>query len=104
MDLPGGQDNLAQVGPALASSDAAVLCVSADPNDAVLAAPYLRILEESEIPFFLFINKIDAAADRVADIVAAIQPYCRHTAVLRQIPIREGSKVVGAVDLISERA
>ncbi|NNE79209.1 MAG: elongation factor G [Silicimonas sp.] len=104
LDIPGGQDNLAQVGPALASSDAAVLCVPADSNDAVLSSPYLRVLEESGIPTFVFINKIDAAQDRVAGIVAAIQPYCRHAIVLRQVPIRKDGNVVGAVDLISERA
>lgn len=103
LDVPGGQDNLAQIGPVLAASDAAVLCTPADQDAAVLLSPYLRIVEASEVPFFLFINKIDSAADRVADIVAAIQPYCRHAVTLRQIPVRDGSKVVGAVDLISER-
>ncbi|MBT8458426.1 MAG: elongation factor G [Boseongicola sp.] len=104
LDIPGGQDNLAQVGPALASSDAAVLCVAADSNAAVLSSPYLRMLEASGIPTFLFINKVDAVANRVADIVASIQPYCRHAIVLRQVPIREDGTIVGAVDLISERA
>ncbi len=104
LDVPGGHDNLAQVGPVLAASDAAVLCVPAEADAAVLAAPYLRILEETGLPTFLFINKVDAATDRVADIVAALQPYCRHGIVLRQVPMRSGGAIVGAIDLISERA
>ena len=44
---------------ALMVSDAAVLCVSADEDAAVLAAPYLRLLEESGVPTFVFLNRVD---------------------------------------------
>ena len=47
---------------------------------------------------------MDVATDRVSDIAAALQAYCSHAIILRQVPIRDGSNVVGAVDLISERA
>ena len=104
LDIPGGHDNLAQVGPALAACDAAVLCVPAEAEAAVLSAPYLRILEATGMPTFLFINRIDTAVDRIADIVAALQPYCRHGIVLRQVPMRSGGEIVGAIDLVSERA
>lgn len=104
LDVPGGHDSFAQVGPVLAACDAAVLCVPADPEAAVLAAPYMRVLEESGIPTFLFINKIDSATSRVAEIVAALQPYCSHGIVLRQVPMRTDGEVTGAIDLISERA
>ena len=104
LEVPGGADTLALAGPALAMSDAAVLCVPADEDAAVLAAPYLRLIEEAGVPCDLFINRIDSATGRVRDIVAALQVYCRHHIVLRQIPMREGTQIVGAVDLISERA
>ncbi|UWQ58681.1 elongation factor G [Leisingera caerulea] len=104
IDIAGGADNLAQAGPALAASDAAVLCVPADAGAAVLSAPYLRKLEEAGIPAFIFVNRMDQATDRVAEIVAALQAYCSHNIILRQVPIREDGQVVGAVDLISERA
>ena len=55
-------------------------------------------------PCFLFLNKIDASADRVRDTVAALQTYSGHNIVLRQVPIREDGAVTGSVDLISERA
>ena len=104
IDIAGGAENLAQAGPALAASDAAVLCVPADAEAAVLAAPFLRTLEEAGIPVILFINRIDQARGRVADIVAALQTYANHSIILRQVPFREKGKIVGAVDLISERA
>ena len=104
LDVPGGQDSFSAAGPVLAACDAAVLCVPAETEAAVLSAAYLRLLEESGIPTFLFINRIDAATDRIADIVAALQPYCAHTIVLRQVPMRKDGSIVGAIDLISERA
>ena len=104
IEVPGGHDAFAQVGPVLATCDAAVLCVAAQADAAVLAAPYLRLLERSGLPVFLFINKIDVAAERVSEIVASLQQYCGHGIVLRQVPIRDGDEITGAVDLISERA
>ncbi|MCA0042256.1 elongation factor G [Celeribacter litoreus] len=104
LECAGGSDALAQVGTALAASDAAVLCVPADPDAAVLAAPYLRLLEASGLPTMIFLNKMDAAQGRTAEIAAALQTYSAHGIVLREIPIREGDEITGVVDLISERA
>ncbi|NOD78400.1 MULTISPECIES: elongation factor G [unclassified Ruegeria] len=104
IDVDGGGDALAYVGPAMAISDAAVVVVPPDPNAAVLCAPYLRLVEEAGIPCFLFINRMDNPNGRIRDIIAALQTYCTHHIALRQVPIREGDTIIGAVDLISERA
>ncbi|MEM9125565.1 MAG: elongation factor G, partial [Pseudomonadota bacterium] len=104
IDVDGGGDALAYVGPAMAISDAAVVVVPPDPDAAVLCAPYLRLVEEAGIPCFLFINRMDNPNGRIRDIIAALQTYCTHHIALRQVPIREGDTIIGAVDLISERA
>ncbi|MCU0912661.1 MAG: GTP-binding protein, partial [Rhodobacteraceae bacterium] len=104
MELAGGPDWAGMAGPILTAADAAVLVVPPDPGAAVLAAPYLRALEAAGTPTLIFVNKMDAAEARVRDIVAALQAYTGHVLALRQVPIREGGRVVGAVDLISERA
>ncbi len=103
IEIAGGAHNLAHLGPALAASDAAVLVVPAEAADAVLAAPYLRLLEAAGMPTFVFVNKVDAAANRLSEVVAALQVYSPHAITLRQIPVSEGGRIVGAVDLISER-
>ncbi len=104
IDVDGGGDALAYVGPAMAISDAAVVVVPPDPDAAVLCAPYLRLVEEAGIPCFLFINRMDSPNGRVRDIISSLQTYCTHHITLRQVPIRDGDQVIGAVDLISERA
>ena len=89
---------------ALLVADIAVICVSPNPDHAVLAAPFIRLAEQAKVPAVLFINRVDEARAPARDIVAALQGYSRHPLVLRQMPIRDGGRIVGAVDLVSERA
>ena len=104
IDIAGGAENLGAAGAALAASDIAVICVPADAESAVLAAPFLRKVEEAGIPCIIFINRIDSSQSRISEIVSALQAYSRHHIVLREVPIREGNSIVGFVDLVSERA
>ncbi len=104
LDVAGGPEFARMGGAALLAADAAVLCVSPDPDEAVLAAPWLRVIEAASVPCFIFVNRMDTPKGRVRDIVSALQAYSSHPIVLRQIPIRENGEIVGAIDLISERA
>lgn len=104
IDLAGGPEYARMAGLALMASDMAVLVLNPDPDEAVLAAPWLRAIEASGAPSMIFINRMDAPKGRIRDVVGALQSYSSHPIVLRQIPIREGGQIVGAVDLISERA
>lgn len=104
IDTSGNPEFARVSGASLLAADLAVLCVSPDPEEAVLASPYLRAIEAAGTPCLIFVNRMDVPKGRVRDIVSALQAYTNHVIVLRQIPLREGGKVVGAVDLISERA
>lgn len=104
IDTPGSIELLHVASDALLAADAAVICVSPDPAAAILASPYLHAVEAAGTPAILFINRIDEATGRVRDIVAALQDYAVHPIILRQIPIRSGGEIRGAVDLVSERA
>lgn len=104
LDTPGSGEALVHAQHALLASDACILCVSSAPDEAVLAAPYLRVVEASGTPCILFVNRMDEPRGRLRDVIASLQTYATHTLLLRQIPIREGDKVVGSCDLISERA
>ncbi|CAN7513087.1 elongation factor G [Rhizobium sp. LjRoot258] len=104
VDTPGANEALALAQDALLVSDACILCISPTPDDAVLAAPYLRAIEASGTPCVVFINRMDEPRGRLRDVIAALQTYSNHPLVLRQVPIREGDTIVGSCDLISERA
>jgi elongation factor G len=104
VDTPGANEALTQAQDALLVSDACVLCVSPVPEEAVLAAPYLKAIEASATPCIIFVNRMDEPRGRLRDVIASLQDYCNHALILRQVPIREGDKIVGSCDLISERA
>lgn len=104
IDCPGSIEFLQDSVDALLVADAAVIVVPPDPEAAALSAPYLRAAEAAGTPTFLFVNRIDEARGRVRDIVSGLQAFAHHVIVLRQIPIREGERIVGAIDLVSERA
>ncbi len=104
LDCPGSLEFLQQATDAMLAADAAVIVASPQPEHAVLAAPYIRLAESAGVPAFILINRIDEAQAPARDIVAALQSYSAHSVVLRQIPIRESGRIIGAVDLVSERA
>jgi len=82
----------------------AVVVVDPDPARAPLAAPALRALDELGIPHLIFVNRIDQAHGRVRDLLSALQPMSVSPLIARQIPIWDGEKVSGFVDLALERA
>jgi elongation factor G len=104
IDCPGVIEAITHTQNALLACDVAVVCVSPDPDEVVLAAPFLRMVEAAGTPCVIFINRMDEPRGRVRDIVAGLQDYTKHVILLRQVPIHDGDKITGVVDLISERA
>ena len=104
VDVPGSIGFAADGARALAIADVAIVIVDPDPARAPLAAPALRALDELGIPHLIFVNRIDHAHGRVRDLLSALQPMSVSPIIARQIPIWDGEKVSGFVDLALERA
>jgi elongation factor G len=104
LDCPGSIEFGHAAACALAVADIAVIVVEPDPARAAMAAPCFRLAEELDIPALLFINKLDSLTAGPRDLVEALQAHSRRRLLLRQVPWREGERIVGYVDLISERA
>jgi elongation factor G len=104
IDAPGSIEALHVAKAALLAADVAVICVAPEPEAAPLAAPYIHAVEAAGTPTLLFVNRIDEGRAPLREVAAALQDYARHPIILRQIPIRDGERVTGAVDLVSERA
>jgi len=104
LDCPGAVEFQQHSLDALLVADAAIIVLSPNPDHAVLAAPYIRLAEASGVPHFFFVNRMDEARSRLRDVIAAVQSYSTEPIALRQTPIRDGDTIIGAVDLISERA
>ncbi len=104
LDLPGSIGFAADGAHAVAVADLAIIVVDPDPARAALAAPALRLLDEQGMPHLIFVNRVDQARGRVRDLMTALQPMSVSPLIARQIPIRDGEKVTGFVDLALERA
>ncbi|HSV28971.1 MAG TPA: elongation factor G [Candidatus Omnitrophota bacterium] len=104
VDCPGSVEFQQDAYNALMAVDAALVVCEPDPARAVMVAPLLKFLDERKIPHLLFVNKMDAGDVRLKETLEALQAVSDRPLVLREIPIREGDKVVGFVDLVSERA
>ncbi|WP_142847503.1 elongation factor G [Telmatospirillum sp. J64-1] len=104
IDCPGSVEFLQDSYNVLRVVDAAVVVVEPDPARAVMVAPFLKFLDDHKIPHFLFLNKMDDSKARLRETLEALQAVSERPLVLREIPMLEGDKVVGHVDLVSERA
>ena len=104
LDCPGSIEFAQETRNALMAVDAAVVVCEPAVDKALTLAPILRFLDQHSIPHMLFINKMDNASHRAADVLAALQAVSERPLVLRQVPIRDGDAITGYVDLVSERA
>ena len=104
LDIPGSIGFAADGAHAVAVADLAIIVVDPDPARAALAAPALRLLDEQGMPHLIFVNRVDQARGRVRDLMTALQPMSVSPLIARQIPLRDGEKVTGFVDLALERA
>jgi len=105
IDVPGAAGFAADGLGALQSADMALVVIDPAPERAALAGPILRQLDAIGLPHAIFVNKIEhARAGAVRELIAELQPMSGEPLALRQIPIREGDKVTGYVDLALERA
>ncbi|WOJ90404.1 elongation factor G [Methylocapsa polymorpha] len=104
LDCPGSVEFGFETASALTAVDLAVIVCEPAAERASSLPLLMRALEESGLPHFIFVNKIDMLATPVHDMVAALQAHSKRPLLLRQIPIREDDAVIGFVDVVAERA
>lgn len=104
LDAPGSVGFAADASLALAAADLAVVVIDPEADRAHLAEPALRQLEALGLPHLIFVNKIESARGSIRGLLQALQPLSSAPLIARQIPIREGEKVTGFVDIALERA
>ncbi|MEX2644220.1 MAG: elongation factor G [Acetobacterales bacterium] len=104
LDCPGSIELAQEALNALMVADIAVVVAEPFAEKAVTLTPLLKFLADHDIPHVVYINKMDEATESVADILEALQAVSPRPLALREVPIRDGERVTGFVDLASERA
>jgi len=104
IDCPGSAGFAADGAMGVAVADIAIVVVDPDPDRALLSEPILRQLDAMGLPHVIFVNKVDQARGSIRTLLEALQPLSATPLIARQIPIRDGEKISGFVDLALERA
>ena len=104
LDCSGSVESASAEAAALAVVDLAVVVCEPAPSGALAVAPVLRTLDQAGQPHIIFINEINMLEGGVRETLASLQAYSRRRLVLRQVPLREGGRVTGYADVVSERA
>ena len=104
LDCPGSIEFLSDTLHVLPGIDAAVVVCEPEAVKIQMLQPYLKRLDDLNIPHFLFINKIDKASGAVRDLLGLLQDVSTKPLLMRQVPIVDGGHVKGFVDLALERA
>jgi elongation factor G len=104
LDCPGSIEFLQESLNLFPGVDAAVVVCEPEAAKVQMLKPYLKRLQDLNIPHFLFVNKIDKAGGSLRELLTHLQEASDKPLLLRQIPIWEKEVVAGFVDLALERA
>src|SRR5262249_36854413 len=104
LDCPGSVEFVHDMRAVLPAIDAAIVVCEADDRKVAQLQLILRELEDSKIPRFLFLNKIDKTDKDMRESLKLLQPASRVPLLLRQIPIFKNEIITGFIDLALERA
>ena len=104
IDCPGSSEFINEFLQAARISDLCIVVIEPIKEKILPLVPYFFYLNKMKIPHVLFINKVDNLNFDIKELLGTIQEYSLLPLVIRQIPIREEDKIIGAADVIHERA
>ena len=104
IDCPGSVELMQAAYDAMSAADIVIVVAEPNPDRAASLGPYFKFLDDRNIPHVLFVNRIEDSSVRVRDLLQGLQSQSTRPLVLRQAPIRDKDQIIGAVDLVSERA
>ena len=104
IDCPGSSEFINEFLQAARISDLCIVVIEPIKEKILSLVPYFFYLNKMNVPHILFINKVDNLNFDIKELLGTIQEYSPNPLVIRQIPIREGDKIIGAADVIHERA
>ena len=104
IDCPGSSEFINEFLQAARISDLCIVVIEPIKEKILTLVPYFFYLNKMKIPHVLFINKVDNLNFDIKELLGTIQEYSPLPLVIRQIPIREEDKIIGAADVIHERA
>ncbi|MGQ9476903.1 MAG: elongation factor G [Candidatus Bipolaricaulia bacterium] len=104
LDTPGFLEFIEEVYKGLGVAETALLVVNAEKGIEVQTEKAWELIEEFNRPALCFINKLDLENANFAKVLEELRAKLSARFAPLQLPILEGNKPVGAVDLLEKRA
>lgn len=104
IDTPGDFDFLGEVVQALRVADCGIVVIEAKDGVTVGAEKAVRFLQKRDIPFAIFVNKLeDPSADFQKTMVDIRNHFGRDCTVM-MLPYKEGNSYAGYVDILNRKS
>ena len=104
LDTPGYFDFVGEVQEAVRVSDAAVIVLSGKSGLTVGAEKAWKYCEERKLPRLIFINKVDDERVNYQAVLQQLKDKYGKRIAPFQLPIREGEKITGFVNIVEQEA
>ncbi|MGB6167471.1 MAG: elongation factor G [Geitlerinemataceae cyanobacterium] len=112
LDCPGSVEFAQETYNALMGVGAAIVVCEPEPSRVLTLAPLFKFLDDWEIPHLVFINKMnratagsnESAGAIYNNLLQALKSISSRPLVPHQYPIGQGDKLLGFIDLVSEKA
>ena len=104
LDTPGYFDFVGEVQQALRVSDAAIIVLSGKSGLTVGAEKAWKYCEDHNIPKMIFINKVDDERVNYSEVLQQLKDKYGKKIAPFQLPIREGDKITGFVNIVEKEA
>ena len=104
IDTPGDFDFLGEVNEALRVADSAIVVLSGRSGVTVGAEKAFRFLNRENIPYAIFINKLDDEVADFAKTVVQVREYIGRSATQMMLPIKENGHYTGYIDVLNKKA
>lgn len=104
LDTPGYFDFVGEVQEAVRVSDAAVIVLSGKSGVSVGAEKAWKYCEDKKLPRLIFINKVDDERVNYQGVMQQLKEKFGKRIAPFQLPIREGEKITGFVNIVEREA
>lgn len=104
LDTPGYFDFVGEVQEAVRVADAAVIVLSGKSGLTVGAEKAWKYCEEKKLPRIIFINKVDDERVNYQQVLQQLKDKYGKRIAPFQLPIREGDKITGFVNIVEREA
>lgn len=104
IDTPGDFDFLGELMAGIRVADSGIIMISAKGGTSVGSEKAIRLLKKRKVPFLFFMNRMDEPNADFEAVAARMRENYGPSVIPLSLPIMQGDKMIGIVDVMNKRA